>query len=234
MDVAAITTQARSLTGRPAAAEDGFISDAEILRWINRALDELSMEECFTVTLRIPLLEDQTEYVLYAKWYTPMNDVPFKIENTDGKEYPIELLPEKHIDALVVDAVATYTVFSTGANIIARRRENKIQLMNFTPSSDDTSRFIVARGFIYHEELTETTDTPFRLKVPEHQAVLEYAIARIWEKDEELEQMNTADGKFYGIWVPRITKRIQHNKPKMGKVPKASQLRRGFVGVMRG
>ena len=229
MDLQTLINRVRIIISEP---EDDRVSDSDITGWLNDALDIISERKVFSCTARIQLIEGQTEYILPENFVDFCGKNSVKLESS-GREYPVEFLTEPEMDSLEGYG-NTYSAFTTGARITAIKRENKIIFKNYTPGEDDNSIYLLIRYYRYHEYMEEETDTPYRLLRTQHMCLIDYAVARFYEDDQEIQLSMRHDDKFFKYWLPRIEdhfteKNLTHQK----KITRASNLKRGFYGVVR-
>lgn len=226
MDLQTLISRVRTIISEP---HEDAVTNIEITAWLNDALDVISERKVFSATARMPLIEDQKEYVLPGNFIDFCSKAPVKIQ-ASNKEYGVEIITEPEADSFL-DSENMYTSFSTGGYYVMGQRENKLRFINFTPGENDNDKYILLRYYRYHEYMVADTDTPYRLLRTQHLCLIDYAVARFHESDNELGEAKVFDDKFFRYWLPRIEEHANAQKAKQKRITRVSNLRGGFFGI---
>lgn len=225
-----LKNQVRDLTGYDET--DGLITDDFLTRQINLALDRVSQKEVFEATGYIQLIEDQILYTLPATFIDFLMDTPIGIyDSSEEKLYPLEICTEQEWQGLM-NASITVTNPSSYGVIIATRRQNLIELKNFTPGSSHTDNYIRFQFYRYHEQLEDDTDTPFRIPLNYQMMLAEFASSKVKIRDNEYEQANYHTANFERE-LERLKRNVTSKKPKPRKVIRRSGVRTGYFGRLK-
>jgi len=223
--IAQINQYARSITGyeKNSDTDEGFIKDSFILDAINESLNHMSEEKCFSSTGYIQLISGQTEYTLPATFIDLIRNEPITLHNeTTGDDYPAILVTQVDMAKFFGNIPQQGTINS--APIQISRKENKLVIRNYTPTSDDTNYYIHIHFYRSHEELTLTTETPYRLNSSSQRIPEDYVISEIFKRDKEYTLSEKHEGKFYAK-VQRYKEKEIKNQVRQSSIVRASDYR---------
>ena len=209
--VAEINQYARSICGYEKNSDDdqGFITDSFILSSLNKALQYMSDEKCFSATGYIQLIPGQKEYILPDTFIEMVeNDPIFIYHETTEKQYKVGYISNMVMSKFNSSAPAQGSV--TNGNVLMSRRENKIVLENYTPTLTDTSYFFKIHFYKEHEQLTLSTETPYRVNGPSQRIMEDFIIADIYKRDKEYTLSERHENKFYALVAKYKTKQLNN------------------------
>ena len=225
--IAQINEYARSLTGyeKNSDSDEGFISDTFILSSINKALSYMSGENCFSATGYIQLIANQKEYILPDTFIELVENEPIFIYNEETQDEISTMLMTQMNKAMYNTGIPTQGSINSGRVLIGRR-ENKLVFENYTPTTDDTSCFLKIHFYREHEDISEDTETPYRITSYDQRLIEDYVISDIYKRDKEQSLSEKHEGKFYALVSKYKTKQL-NNTVRQSKVSMASNYRGG-------
>ena len=225
--IAQINEYARSLTGyeKNSDSDEGFISDTFILSSIHKALAYMADEQCFPVTGYIQLIANQKEYVLPDTFIELVENEPIFIYNEDTQDEISTVFVTQMTKAMYDRGIPSQGSITSG-NVLIGRRENKLIFENYTPTTDDTSCFLKIHFYREHEDISEDTETPYRIHGPSQRLIEDYVISDIYKRDKEYSLSEKHESAFYALVKNYKTKQL-NNTVRQSKVSMASNYRGG-------